>query len=324
MPLQKLYYLTIPLKNRDMSPVAVVVEDDLNGNKFIMTLTHDGQPFDLTGASRVTFTVLKGDGNAVVGDATVESAAGGVVSYVLHQQCLSYPGVVMATVEVYSDAGETRITSTQFTFEVKGQLDDGSSIPSQEEYPVLQQLIIDTSKVVNTEHVGNYDPATSYKMNNIVSYLGSSYMAVQDCTGQAPVVGGVLNSAYWKLTASKGDPGAVMNPRGAYSDVENYNVNDLVTYSGNTYYCLQPCTGISPENTEYWEFFVGGAVPHNSLDGLNEGDYQHFTQAEKTNLIAHLADGMPHKTTDPGDNKVYRWGIGVQNGVWGINYEEVV
>lgn len=41
-------------------------------------------------------------------------------------------------------------------------------------------------------------------------------------------------------------------------------------------------------------------------------------------LASHLSDNMPHRATDPSTEKVYRWGLAVQNGEWGILYEEVV
>jgi hypothetical protein len=46
--------------------------------------------------------------------------------------------------------------------------------------------------------------------------------------------------------------------------------------------------------------------------------------ATADSFTAHLADNMPHMTTDPSTNKVYRWGLAIQNGEWGIIYEEVV
>jgi len=280
LPLQKNYYLTIPLKNRDMAPMFVVVEEDLQGNKLNITLTHDGVPFDLTGTDRVTFTCLKADGNAVVDEATIEDAKTGKISYVLHQQCMTCPGIVQASIEVFSEEGTARITSTQFSFEVRKQLDDGTSIPSEEEYQILQQLIVDTTKVVNTEHKGEYDPETEYKKNNIVSFFGSSYMAIQDTIGNPPA-----DETYWKPIGLKGDRGAILIPRGEYSALASYVKDDLVLYNGNSYYCLKDCTGIPPTNEEYWQLFVGGEVEHDYLAGLNEGDYQHLTAAEKDQAL---------------------------------------
>ena len=41
-------------------------------------------------------------------------------------------------------------------------------------------------------------------------------------------------------------------------------------------------------------------------------------------IVVHLADTMPHRTTDPITNKVYKYGIAVQNGEVGILLEEVI
>jgi hypothetical protein len=46
--------------------------------------------------------------------------------------------------------------------------------------------------------------------------------------------------------------------------------------------------------------------------------------ASASDLTAHLADNMPHRTADTVTGKVYRWGLAIQNGEWGILYEEVV
>lgn len=418
MPLQKVYYLSLPLKNKDMSPVAVVVENDIGGNKFVITLTQDGKPFPLTGVSQVTVTCLKADGTAVVDAATVESEESGKISYVLHQQCLACLGIVKATVEVFSDEGATRITSTQFLFEVKGELNDGSAIPEQEEYPILQQFIIEYEEIRaaeaerviaensrddaetlritaesarasaesdrsdaeslrataesnragaeavrivaeqarrdaeslrasaettrgqaesgrasaesaraqaetardsaeglraqaetarqnaesirdqqetarqtaigNLRHCGEYDSETTYQVRNVVSYQGASYMTIQSTTGNAPT-----DTAYWLPVALKGEKGAVLSPRGAYSASENYLVNDLVSYNGSVYYNVQSCTGIAPTNGEYWALLIqGGVGQHNALSGLNDGDYIHLTAAEKSAF-----DGAKHSKT---------------------------
>jgi len=51
---------------------------------------------------------------------------------------------------------------------------------------------------------------------------------------------------------------------------------------------------------------------------------QDIGAAAQTDFAAHAADSMPHRTTDPTTGKVYHWGLAVQNGEWGIIYEEVV
>jgi len=40
--------------------------------------------------------------------------------------------------------------------------------------------------------------------------------------------------------------------------------------------------------------------------------------------IAHTTAELPHLATDPVTSTVYRWGLAVEDGVWGYKYEEVV
>lgn len=51
-------------------------------------------------------------------------------------------------------------------------------------------------------HKGEYDSATTYSINNSVSYNGSSYICIRETTGNLPT-----DIAYWNLLASKGENG---------------------------------------------------------------------------------------------------------------------
>lgn len=51
---------------------------------------------------------------------------------------------------------------------------------------------------------GAWSPATAYVANDLVSYNGSSYIAIQASTNQNPASA----TAYWMISASKGDTGA--------------------------------------------------------------------------------------------------------------------
>lgn len=51
---------------------------------------------------------------------------------------------------------------------------------------------------------GNYAAGTAYKVNDVVNYLGSSYVAVAASTGMTPS----SSPAYWGLLAKEGDAGA--------------------------------------------------------------------------------------------------------------------
>lgn|GEM_PF-835344 len=64
---------------------------------------------------------------------------------------------------------------------------------------------------------GNYDPATTYFLNNSVSYNGGSYLAVRDnFSGQAPSGSGQA-TAYWDVLAAPGESGAPSTPPSGFS-----------------------------------------------------------------------------------------------------------
>jgi collagen type VII alpha len=50
----------------------------------------------------------------------------------------------------------------------------------------------------------------------------------------------------------QGDTGVGFNYHGSYSGVHIYFVNDVVTWNGNTYICIQTSNGNLPSNTSYW------------------------------------------------------------------------
>lgn len=115
---------------------------------------------------------------------------------------------------------------------------------------------------------GDYNNSTPYYPGDVVKYNGSWYKYINN-----DVVGviGVLptNTAYWRLTAQKGDtgPAGAVGPRGAspvyqgeYLSAKTYYGNsqrvDVVKY-GSAYYVTNPSVntsfaGIPPTDTDYW------------------------------------------------------------------------
>jgi hypothetical protein len=82
--------------------------------------------------------------------------------------------------------------------------------------------------------------------------LGGGAPTISDCRIPfAPLVG---------ITLGGGTP---LVPRGTYSAVLTYTLNNLVYYEGSTYLALGTTTGNLPTNTTYWELFaeVGAAGP---------------------------------------------------------------
>lgn len=120
------------------------------------------------------------------------------------------------------------------------------------------------AKVAKFSDQGAYNSATNYMDMNFVTWNGQSYICKQDNTvGIDP-----SHTSNWALVAQKGDkgdqgvPGAALSYVGTYNSASTYQQNQLVTYNGSTYICLQNnTTNILPTNTAYWTLFVTGATP---------------------------------------------------------------
>lgn len=145
----KKWTFNLDIKEKTKVPKMILVQGDTNSNVFEIHLKPD---VDLTDTI-VTLTFLKEDDNVVVGEADILDKKNGIISYTFKGNELSYPGTVVATVEVYSLNKISRYTSTQFRFQVIEQLDNGESVPSTEEYGVLTDLIHEVVAIKNDEEL---------------------------------------------------------------------------------------------------------------------------------------------------------------------------
>lgn len=112
-------------------------------------------------------------------------------------------------------------------------------------------------------YVGTWSSTVSYKQWNVVSYQNQSYLCLLGNSNTSPT-----NTTYWSLIAAQGGigpqgpAGAALSYIGTYSSLATYQINQLVTYNGSTYICLQNnTTNQVPTNTAYWTLFVTGATP---------------------------------------------------------------
>jgi hypothetical protein len=104
------------------------------------------------------------------------------------------------------------------------------------------------------EFSGVYNPSTLYKANDIVSYGGAVYVALQESTGRSPS----SNPTYWSSLVGG------VEYIGTYSGSTKYATGDIVTYGGNNYIATTDTTGNLPTNTSYWKLFNQGLA----LQGL--------------------------------------------------------
>jgi hypothetical protein len=214
-----------------------LVQNDVGTYLFNITMYNGASLLNLTTVSSATITFKKYDGNVVVGSAIISATpSNGVITYTLGTSEISYPGMVNATIELFSSTGD-RLTSNKFSFNVRAELGSDSSVISSTEYPVLTQLISDTTtaidnsetattncenitdectniigiaegaiseanEILNTDFTGSYSASTQYYKNNIATYNGYAYMAVQNTINHAPPTHPTTSNTWWAVIDS--------------------------------------------------------------------------------------------------------------------------
>lgn len=117
---------------------------------------------------------------------------------------------------------------------------------------------------------GEYNPATTYEVNDVVKYGGNVYVyiSVVSAAGNLPT-----NTAYWSLML-KG-----INFEGPYVNGTAYQVGDGVAHGGKVYIAIANSQSITPPNATYWSQFV---------DGIQyEGAYNGATTYQKNDVVSY-------------------------------------
>ena len=101
-------------------------------------------------------------------------------------------------------------------------------------------------------HQGAYNGATTYEMNDVVTYGDKSfvYVSTTNAAGNLPT-----NGTYWSLMAGGQDY------KGAWATATAYKVDDIVVRGGSTYICLVANTSgtfATDLAASKWESFVRG------------------------------------------------------------------
>lgn len=108
--------------------------------------------------------------------------------------------------------------------------------------------IIDLGKL-RMDFKGVYDAATTYELNDIVSYGANAYVYkfATSTAGNLPT-----NTTYWALMTSG------VQYEGAWSNATAYQAKDIVTFGPKAYIALSAHTGQDPTNATYWEVLTDG------------------------------------------------------------------
>lgn len=158
--------------------------------------------------------VVKNDGHVVVIDCETTSSS---VTFTLPLQACTAAGWQKVYLQILGDGSELRYDNISLFVEpcnIEGAVastDDlgplADIITNPEYLEEIQNAYITAKNSLDElmdqfSPKGEYDPNTAYKALNIVSQDGSSYVALQPTSGNAPP-----NPVYWQLLAEKGEQG---------------------------------------------------------------------------------------------------------------------
>lgn len=137
--MEKRYIFKLDVARQPLIPYIEFVQGDTKVNVLEIELFNNDNAIDLTGTT-IAMIFKKPDGHTVIGQAQITDAQLGKIIYELGTQEITCPGKVQAEVQIYGQDGK-RLTSKEFYYYVRAQLDDGQAIESTTEYPILTALI---------------------------------------------------------------------------------------------------------------------------------------------------------------------------------------
>ena len=155
-----------------------------------------------------------------------------------------------------------------------GQVDQEGHEPSGV-FPAVSGGTVQTTGLNQIIWQGTWDSATTYQVNDLVEYQGSSYIAIAVNSDTVPT-----NTSFWNLVAAEGAAGPTgptgpagpvgMNWTGPWSSSTAYAVGDGVYQNGSSYICIVANTNEPPPDTSYWNELAAQAtgVDATSIQGV--------------------------------------------------------
>ena len=141
--MQKIFGVTLDIKEPTRLPKFEVVQGDFNTNVLNIILVEDGyKPVNISGYT-IEMAFAKPDGTTVLQDqsngVTIVNAANGNIRCLLRTNTIAAPGVVKAEVRILQ--GTNVLTSTQFCFVVRKAILNDDTVESVDEIPALDRLV---------------------------------------------------------------------------------------------------------------------------------------------------------------------------------------
>jgi hypothetical protein len=328
MAIQKTFNLSLDIRKLNPKTAFEVVTNDIDGNKVNITLIDNGSPFDITGATLATLTVLKPDGTYHVSNATISSATGGQLTIILADEAIDVSGQCQATIEVYKNT--QRITSARFYYTAIAGLADEADPSGDSSYPVLLDLINTITGAVEAEEG---------RVSAESSRVSAESSRVSAESSRVSAESGRVNAESSRVSAESSRASAeatrasnetlretlIDNTRAIdeYSASTQYYKNNIVTKSGASFMAKQNTLGNAPPSfptmsNDYWLCVAAKGIdgtgagdmvktyydPRNieadafSMDNMTEGtDTKILTSTERTS-IANTASGLSNHLAD--------------------------
>lgn len=104
---------------------------------------------------------------------------------------------------------------------------------------------------------GIWDRIAIYERADLVTWQGSSYIAVTQNIGSEPV----WYSGVWQTVAEKGEPGLSLKPRGIWSRTTIYETRDVVSYDGESWIAVRASVGVYPHEGLDWQELARQGTP---------------------------------------------------------------
>ncbi len=146
----KEFDIVLDIKNSTEQEPFEVVQGDSQSNLLNISMTNGLEPYDLTGTT-AEIVFYKSDSTTVQQTqktgVVILNAPDGKIQCTLKTNTIACPGKVVAEVRVLSD--EVLLTSARFEFYVRKSLINDKTIESTDEFPVLTQLMQDTSTLID-------------------------------------------------------------------------------------------------------------------------------------------------------------------------------
>lgn len=110
-----------------------------------------------------------------------------------------------------------------------------------------------TNMLEGFDYLGEYNPGTAYKLNDVVTYGGKLFIAIKANTNVNPnATVTPPDTPSWEILTDG------IKYRGSYSGGTAYTIGEIVIYGGILYIATANTTGNAPTNTSFWATFLEG------------------------------------------------------------------